>query len=333
LDRSDPLFESLPAPASLSRSAAAALERKLRREIRPALCDDVAGLYAAGASTDEQTVDLFGFELRLQEIDRCLLDLAVAQQRPGWEALPSGELAFEPSNADCVHGPLLLLDAGRAARRFLRDGESFRRLESVRWQRPVRRRLEIEVTEDQLSFTPADATCGVFLTSAGRRLSFRGTEKDDDEWVTMGLAPNAVAFRLAHGELRSEGAADYSMIVDPGRLSAAQEALLDDDVLAVATFVDLACTLILNLRRGVPALCCGAEAFPVEGLGKAVGEGQPFALHLRVESTRLAKSSALRIVRYGVRLDPAQEWSSVIMAEADDPLDILRLLHTRASRS
>jgi hypothetical protein len=336
-----PLFNSADASDPRQR-----LEH-LRGHVKPLLMAQLRELYARSSCAALSSE----LEARLQQIDSYLVELgaALTPTAPGSEEHDGGlvichedsqtvtaeaSLAYVPCNLDCVHGPFCAQVAAQVAARLLRSGERLSLLERITWQRPVRRKVSVEVSSGSLSGAAGSAVEGCLATSQGRQLQFRVRERPG-EYVTAQTADNAIAQCLVHSAEARVVDGSWCLPLDLDRMSHAQRRALESPGVCLGTLLELVAILILNVRRGVPMLARGCTDLPLSAFGHGTSGRVELQLRCRRDTARLSPRSALLMVPYEFRYWPVMDaWATWVMAEATAGVEqMLRVLHERGDEA
>lgn len=338
-DRDHPAFIRLPELQHFAAGEAEEWEQRLRTHAKPAIRARLRALDAIAEPTQEDAVDRMALELRLQEIDRFLTGVARESNRAGWETYESGRdpepiagglhalvpLAYTPCNLYAVHGPFIALAIVQMAARCCGENERIEALESIRWSRPVTRNLSLDIADGAVAAfdTSTAAVHGVLRTTSGRRLLFQADD-EDNAYVTGQSGYNALSMAMLRGATIVERDGEWRMPLAP--LAADQLRLLDEPAVATATLIDLAGIAVLTLRSGIPALSCGANGVEADVLADAL-RSDASELRMRLDSSHVSRSGLL-VRTWAFRIDPStSRWATLVMAEADDIQQMLRVLH------
>jgi hypothetical protein len=341
-----------PEPAMLAPTDARAMIREIRRRDRPLLLDELRRLYRTNDDEVTARAEILAGEIQLQKLDQYLVSLlpVVRQQRgrlgwecfrPRWRAVQQDaggvqaeiDLAFSPENHECVHGPFTLVAVGDLARRLLADGERLASIERVTWAVPLRHRLKLRVWDAaQATATSAaeGAVSGRLRTSLGRTLDFAGVPVLDHPLVAQrdynGLSP-----ALVRGK-RFVFPEPNHLILELAEdgLAACRRAVRARPALCAALVLDLVPLAILNWKRGRPMMACGYRDVPVPAPSSAAfAPGTRLELRYRPDLSHASARSGLWIGYYEFRYAPRQsDWSTMVMAEADDLHTLLRKVHS-----
>jgi radical SAM protein with 4Fe4S-binding SPASM domain len=345
VDRDDPASIRLPEPEDVSPADADEWEQRLRGHAKPAIRERLRALDTIADPSDGDVVERLGLELRLQEIDRFLKALAVGANRAGWETYSSApeveetasglhariRLAYTPCNLYAVHGPFIALAILRVAAHCCAENERIAALESIRWSRPVVRNLSLDIADSAIAAfdTNTAAVHGSLRTTAGRRLLFRADD-EANAYVTGQTNYNALTMAMLSGGTIAARGDEWRLplaAVDAHRLR-----LLDDPAIATATLIDIAGVAVLKLRSGIPALSCGANGVVANVLADALRSEAP-ELRLRIDASHVSRSGLI-VNTWAFRVDPVMsDWSTLVMAEAEDMQQMLRLLHLPSERN
>ncbi len=348
-------MSSLPELATLTPAAAGALLREIRGQRRPQLLDELQRLYHANEEDAVMSrAGILAGEIRLQRLDEYLMSLLPILGREsgplGWDSFRPAlrafrrpgpgrveaevDLAFTPENHECVHGPLTLLPLGGLARRLLAAGERLTLVERVNWTVPLRHRLRLslwDAGEHSETPEPDSVMSGRLRTSLGRTLDFAGVALSERPLLLQrdynGLSHVLVAgTRLDFGPGRDGLTLE---LADTG-LAACRRAVRQRPALAAAVVFDLVPVAILNWKPGRPMMCCGYSNVPLlASPAAAFASGTRLDLRYRADRSHLSARAGLWIAYYEFRYAPRQtDWSTIVMAEADDVATLLRKLHS-----
>lgn len=341
----------------------------LRAEQKPRIFAELERLYAqlpaavevadeSCATANPSTKRIEELEAELQRIDLVLLSkldptaLGSERSRAGAQVLERtearvrgrAELLYVPSNFDCVHGPLATQVVAGFAEELVAVGESLSELLELRFRRPIRRHVTVDVErhesgandgEGAKSFAEAvrrSALSGTFGTSRGALLRFVVTEQPGAAFVTEQANDNQIAQRLLAGA-RAHVDAQIDCVRLPlsvSELTSSQREALRAPRVMLGTLLDLVPILILNLNSGVPMLAYACSDVP---LPEELPPGAELQIR-RCPERQTASVRGLSLVPYEFRFYPAHtEWAVWTMAQASNGVaEMLRVLHTTRSR-
>lgn len=344
-------MSSLPEPATLAPAAARSLIQDIRVRLRPQLLDELSRLYSSDDGGVMSRAAILATEIRLQKLDDYLVSLLPAVRREGaplgWEALRPAfrhiqrgsvsveaevEMAFSPENHECVHGPSTLVAVGGLARRLLAAGERLAAIERVTYATPVRHRLRLSVWDSAEAEPPAGeaALSGRLRTSLGRALEFTGVAVPERPLLIQ-RDYNALSLALVAGKQLVFGPERTSLTIDLSEagLTASRRAVRHRPALCASLLLDLVPIAILNWKRRRPMVACGYRDVPLPATpAAAFVPGTRLELRYRKDRSHPSTRSGLWIGYYEFRYVPRQtDWSTMVMAEADDIGLLLRKLH------
>ncbi|MEM8993544.1 MAG: hypothetical protein AAGF23_02005 [Acidobacteriota bacterium] len=344
-------MNELPPVESLSPSEAKELIGRIRGQLRPRQLEALKALYGAGGGAGD--ADIMAEELRLQKLDSYTVGLLPRLGKPpgslGWEreappaeVLENGaphrlvvkvDMAYSPENHECVHGPSTAVPAVGLAGEMLASGERVSGIERITWALPLRHSADLHfwdvAAEGDGPGTSGATFHGELSTSASRRIAFAGFARDDEPLVEQ-LDYNRLTLDLVKGQgmAPAEEPDSVRMGLSSEGLAACRERLANFPGMRAAVQLDLVPVAILNWQKK-PMVACGYRDVPLPAGDGAFGEGVRLELRFRKELSHHSKRSGLWIGYYDFRYAPWQEdWSTMVMAEAESPQALLEKLHS-----
>ena len=349
-------MSTFPEPQTLTPAAARALVRSIRGRLRPQALRELGRLYGESDGGALARAQIMAEELRLQKLDQYILSLMPvvgSDGRPlGWESFRPAmrglrrpaegqvetevDLPFTPENHECIHGPLTLLPIAGLARKLLRPRERLARVERVTWAAPLRHRARLSLL-DTAAARPEGAEerdaalSGRLHTSEGRTFDFVGRALADRP-LLLQRDRNGLSTQLVGGARMEIGAGRDSAalpLAESGFESCVRAAR-GRPALAAAVLFDLVPILILNWKRGRPMMCCGYRDVTLpRSLDEVLTPGARLEVRYRADRSHASPRSGLWIAHYEFRYLPwRDDWSVIVMAEADDLALLLRKVHS-----
>jgi hypothetical protein len=344
---------ALPETATLTPETARQLLRDIRGEWRPQLLGQLGRSYRSYDGGASSQAEILAGEIRLQKLDQYLVSLLAILGRAGgplgWDSFrppirdlrqfgsdsveADVELAFSPENHECVHGPCTLVPVDRLANKLLLPGERVTVVERVTWTIPLRHRVRLrlwDATTPEPALDRDAAVSGRLSTSLGRAFEFAGIPLAAYPLLTQRDYSVLSQALVAGTKLVSPQPNTLTLDLADQGLAACRRAVRHRSSLCAALVLDVVPIAILNWKRGRPMMACGYRDVPLPASpAVAFADGTRLELRSRADRSHRSSRSGLWIAYYEFRYVPRQtDWSTMVMAEADDVATLLRKIHS-----